>query len=450
MKKIFTLFCLFFLLLLSLTFCINKSFSKYVIEKNIPVANINVDSLKPVVELIDVKNSNINYESYANSSHTITVNIKIIEKNISINNFTQNHIQFSVGDILVSPVFNSFKLISENLSEKIYEFSVSNFSNDGPLRIIIPSVIIEDKSHQKNDLKTFYTGITIDNTAPTLRFEELSIEDNKSNAYIYSSESLRKIDGWNFSTDNKTIEKTFLNQLRYPIQLTDFAQNSSEIYVSIKNASNTILEYVTYDDYSNFAIASSGEIAGKNTISSSSICKTESILVRLMENTNSITLQGRMYLHTYWKDGAEHYCLYSENTYYSGYNPYSPSSWFQINKNNLLYFNKLLYTQFGGCGVNKSKPIIIPGETIPPEISSQYLYGISSVNFKLNNSPDLSIVYQTYVKDIGWLQTLSDGEELLYKLDKPISAIRMNIIPKSEKQYLVDFWNRYIGTSNIN
>ena len=50
----------------------------------------------------------------------------------------------------------------------------------------------------------------------------------------------------------------------------------------------------------------------------------------------------------------------------------------------------------------------------------------------------------------GWLKTASDGKETMYRFDKPISAIRMNIVPKSEKQYLVDFWDRDVGTYNVN
>ena len=50
----------------------------------------------------------------------------------------------------------------------------------------------------------------------------------------------------------------------------------------------------------------------------------------------------------------------------------------------------------------------------------------------------------------GWLKTASDGKETMYRFDKPISAIRMNIVPKSEKQYLIDFWDRDVGTYNVN
>ena len=50
----------------------------------------------------------------------------------------------------------------------------------------------------------------------------------------------------------------------------------------------------------------------------------------------------------------------------------------------------------------------------------------------------------------GWLKTACDGEETIYRFDKPLSAIRMNIVPKSEKQYIIEFWDRDTGTNNIN
>ena len=67
---------------------------------------------------------------------------------------------------------------------------------------------------------------------------------------------------------------------------------------------------------------------------------------------------------------------------------------------------------------------------------------ISGIQFKLNNNPDYSIVYQSYIKDIGWLKVSFDGQSNLYDYSKPISNFRMNIIPKSEKQYLVNYWNK--------
>lgn len=79
---------------------------------------------------------------------------------------------------------------------------------------------------------------------------------------------------------------------------------------------------------------------------------------------------------------------------------------------------------------------------IPSNIASQYLYGISGLQFKLTDSSNFSIVYQSYIKNIGWIKASCDGEENSYQHNQPISAFRINIVPKTEKQHLIHFWNR--------
>lgn len=68
---------------------------------------------------------------------------------------------------------------------------------------------------------------------------------------------------------------------------------------------------------------------------------------------------------------------------------------------------------------------------------------------KLKDESYYSIVYQILVNGKGWLKTCSDGEEAMYKLKKPMSAIRLALVPKTEKQYVTDLWNKDIGTNKI-
>ncbi|MCI8383577.1 MAG: hypothetical protein HFJ33_01695 [Clostridia bacterium] len=192
-------------------------------------------------------------------------------------------------------------------------------------------------------------------------------------------------------------------------------------------------------------LVSSGQIASPNTISSHSICKTEALMIRFAGNVPVNSLQGRSYVHTYWGQGARSICLYSELPYDHGYNPTTNNSWWNVGSHNSLYYHQKLFTQFGGHGVN------LAGRTannsnlkIPSEIAEQYLFGISSIQFKLQNSTDFSIIYQCYVNGIGWLKASSDGEENCYQYDKPISSLRINLVPISEKQRFIDYWNRAI------
>lgn len=117
------------------------------------VVKLDIDRCKPNIELMDITSSNINYSTYANQTHLITGHIKITEKNIIQNNLSQDTIKVAVSKQdhiidhdYITPTFKSFFLISENASEKIYEFSFSSATGDGTLAILIPEGIIEDKS----------------------------------------------------------------------------------------------------------------------------------------------------------------------------------------------------------------------------------------------------------------------------------------------------------------
>ena len=37
----------------------------------------------------------------------------------------------------------------------------------------------------------------------------------------------------------------------------------------------------------------------------------------------------------------------------------------------------------------------------------------------------------------------------MYAKDKPISAFRITLVPKSERQYVIDTWDKDIGTFNL-
>lgn len=71
------------------------------------------------------------------------------------------------------------------------------------------------------------------------------------------------------------------------------------------------------------------------------------------------------------------------------------------------------------------------------------------IKSRWKNTSDISIVYQIYVKDIGWLKAISDESENLPQQSKTISAFRINFVPTTEKEYLINFWNRDYGTNPI-
>lgn len=448
-KKIKIFISLLFIFIFYILF--QTSFAKYVIEDTYVAAKLDIDTCKPTIELIDITTSNEGYNTYANKTHVITGHLKLIEKNIITNNLNSENIKIKVNNVLISPNFIDFSLSSETSDEKIYEFSFTNTINDGNLVIVIPEGLVEDKSGLVNEEKNLFTEIIIDNTLPVATFTETFISDNKSKAEITSNEVIRPISGWEISDDYLSLSKEFSNCISYALPIVDFAQNQSEVLVDIQNATNISLEYGTYDDYSKQTIVSNGQISAPETITSNSICKSEVILMRLLGDISPSILQGRAYVYTYWGDSAYSYCRYSELTYYHGYNPNTTSGWLNIGSQNQLMFNGNIFSQLGGRGMNvanaKASNVKTP---IPSDIASQYLYGISAIQFQLKDSSDFSVVYQSYIKNVGWLEASSDGEENLYSYNQPISAFRINLVSKTDKQYLIDYWNRDIGTNNVN
>ena len=81
LNKKFLIICLFFIFLLVIPFYCQFSFSKYVFDDSFIAVNIQIEK-KPTIEVLSVSNTNTGYEKYANHTHTITLRVKITEKNV--------------------------------------------------------------------------------------------------------------------------------------------------------------------------------------------------------------------------------------------------------------------------------------------------------------------------------------------------------------------------------
>lgn len=144
-----------FICLLSIfIFCMlfQFSFAKYVIEDIYVVAKLDIDKCEPLIEVTYIATSN---------THSITGHIKITEKNIVRNDLSPDNIKVTVDNNLITPEFKSFCLISENTTEKIYEFSFNYNGDNASLEIMIPKGIVEDTSGLMNEETYFSTDISI-------------------------------------------------------------------------------------------------------------------------------------------------------------------------------------------------------------------------------------------------------------------------------------------------
>ena len=59
--------------------------AKYIFYNEFYIANLNIDRTKPKIELVNITNNNTGYESYANKTHTITIKVKVADKNLKDN-----------------------------------------------------------------------------------------------------------------------------------------------------------------------------------------------------------------------------------------------------------------------------------------------------------------------------------------------------------------------------
>lgn len=203
----------------------------------------------------------------------------------------------------------------------------------------------------------------------------------------------------------------------------------------------TILIFGWSYGYGNF------DIAGKNAVLINKTFKTEALAFNVSGNISSDFVRGRAYVYDYWGEGTTARCADTGMIYSYGYNP-SMSSWKTMSSNDLVTIEGRKYFQFGGAGINGYTKTDINGNNpIPADIANQFNYGISGITLSLKNYTDFSIVYQIYVADVGWLKTKANGEECMYAKNKPMSAFRVSIIPKSEQQRQMDTWDKEIGKS---
>ena len=177
-KKI--LICLFIISLCSVFF--QFAYAKYVIDISNVIARLNIDRCKPNIHFLDISTSNTDYYNYVNSSHLITVYIKIEEKHLVRNDLSPNTIKILVDKTVVTPTFLEYSLVSENANEKIYKFTFTNTLGNGYLSIEIPSNVLEDQSGLTNGKKTFLTNINVDNIAPSATLQETVNSDGSSSA----------------------------------------------------------------------------------------------------------------------------------------------------------------------------------------------------------------------------------------------------------------------------
>ena len=178
--------------------------------------------------------------------------------------------------------------------------------------------------------------------------------------------------------------------------------------------------------------------------------KTEAIAFRIEGNMESDFVQANAYIHTYWGENSIAKCEESGILYRHGYNP-NVNEFKTMNSADVVNIAGKKYFQLGGTGVNLYRKTDINGNNpIPYNESNQYSFGVAGITLRLKDYSQFAIIYQVYQSQCGWVTAKSNGEECYYKKNLPISAFRITLVPKTEKQYVLDMWNKDVGTKNLN
>lgn len=85
-RKIAFLFCIIIII-----FC-KENYAKYIVEQTILIAEINIDTIFPEIELISIT------ETPEKEQYKVNFQIKVVENNIKINKFNKENIVARIGE----------------------------------------------------------------------------------------------------------------------------------------------------------------------------------------------------------------------------------------------------------------------------------------------------------------------------------------------------------------
>lgn len=434
-------------------FCLcikTNSYSKYVFFSNIDVANLKFDRTKPIISVVSIKNTNTKYPKYASKKHDIVLVVDVNEKNFDSSKLQLSKLLVTVGEKIVNPKVEVNK-VEKNGDITRYELKVSNILEDGKLKFKFAEGFVLDNAGWKNVDYDYNTNIIIDNMAPKCNFEEIVISKGKSKGKITTDEQVQEIPDWNMDSNKMMFYKEFNKNVTKSVVVSDFAENETEVNVKISDVDYIDVTYVSHNsqigwtyDYKN------GLIAGKKLYKYGQTLRTEGLAFNVDTNLGNDFVQARAYIYTHWGENAKGKCESTGMIYNDGYNP-SISGWKNMNSTDLVTHNGKKYFQFGGSCVNREFETDVNGNNpIPIPIASKNLYGICGITMSLKDYSEFSIIYQILVEEKGWLCPKSDGQEAMYAKNKAISSFRMTVVPKVQKQNVIDKWNSDVGTKNMN
>lgn len=425
-------------------------------EGMIEVKIDNIDKDKPLIELVNIDNTNMEYTKYANNSHTITATIRITDMKLNTD------IDTSLISIIVGNNQGSYikyiKFIKQTEEEVLFDLVLDSIEGNGKLIVFFPKDFVSDIFGNSTSDIQIDTGILIDNICPLATYTQEILDSGKVKAIISSNEEIRNIEEWN-NFDNKLFNKIFPSNVSYNMDVYDYAQNKSTVEVNVTNATFIILTYAAHNSEIGWTYGLGNyDIAGKTAVESNPKYKIEALAFRITGKVDSNFVRIRGYVHSFWNNLSDYgKCNNTGYKYKLGEAPNSSANlYYSMASSELSTINGNKYIQIGGSGINMqtfrdyygNNPIPI-NVVYDENYIGKYPYGVSELQMQLADYSELSIVYQILVNDYGWLKVATNGNITTAGKDLPMSAIRVAIIPNSEKEKVVEQWNKDIGTYKV-
>ena len=140
-KKVFLLF----IIIINIIFVTSQS--KYIDYKEIEIVKINIDTLIPKIEMMNIQKTM--YSENNEELFDIFINLNVIESNIKEKNI--NEVEIIIDDIEINDF--EIKENEEDINNIIYEFKIKKLHKNQQLKMIIPEGIIIDNANNRNEEK---------------------------------------------------------------------------------------------------------------------------------------------------------------------------------------------------------------------------------------------------------------------------------------------------------
>ena len=137
-RKIAFLFCV-----IIIVFC-KENYAKYIVEQTILIAEINIDTIFPEIELISIT------ETPEKEQYKVNFQIKVVENNIKINKFNKENIVARIGEKKIENEEYELNKVYEGEKFILYEIklkrnTIKRKSKNNSSSICINNNIINNK-----------------------------------------------------------------------------------------------------------------------------------------------------------------------------------------------------------------------------------------------------------------------------------------------------------------